>query len=202
MMVKSLMRALIVLLVLCASGLLALVYWPKTPGSGVAVSGSRTDLSPQSAVLGQFTPLDPPLPAPEVGFAGRDGASLHLADFRGRWVLVNLWATWCVPCVREMPALDRLQAKLGNRLTVLAISEDRGAAPVVEPFLEKLGLATLAIYLDPKGGAQRSLGVQGLPTSFLIDGEGRILGKLEGAAAWDSPEMVAKLERYLAQTGS
>jgi thiol-disulfide isomerase/thioredoxin len=199
--VKGLLRALIVLGILSASVLLALAYWPRSVDSREAVgSGGSEDEAPRSATLGQFTPLDPPRPAPEASFADRDGTPRRLVDFRGRWVLVNLWATWCAPCVREMPSLDRLQAKLGSRLTVLAISEDRGGASVVDPFLDKLGLAALAIYLDPKGGVGQALGAQGLPTSLLIDDQGRLRGSLEGAAEWDSPKMVATLERYLRQS--
>ena len=193
--------AVIVLVVLCLASLLAGFYWPGSPlrrDNGKFVS-SKPETTPQDAALGQFTPLDPPRPAPELAFTDRDGQGLRLADFRGRFVLINLWATWCAPCVREMPSLDRLQARLGDRLAVLAISEDRGGAHAVEPFLEKLALRRLAIYLDAKASAQQALGAHGLPTSFLIDPTGRILGSLEGAAEWDSPDMVARLERYLRQ---
>jgi len=195
-MVKGLLRGAVIGLVLCASALLVLVYRPREAAKPV-ISTERTGETPQDATLGQFSPLAQPLPAPALDFTRPNGTAQTLADFRGQWVLVNLWATWCAPCVREMPALDRLQARLGQRLKVLAISEDRGAAHVVEPFLEKLALAQLAIYLDAKGAAQSALEVRGLPTSYLIDPDGRIRGKLEGAAAWDSPDMVALLERYL-----
>ena len=124
------------------------------------------------------------------------GKTATLADFRGHVVLVNLWATWCAPCVKEMPSLERLQAKLGD-LKVLAISEDRQAATVVAPFIEKHGIEGLAIYLDPKNDVDHALAVGGLPTSFLIDRDGRILGELEGAAEWDSPAMVSLIEGYL-----
>src|SRR5713101_7101826 len=103
----------------------------------------------------------------------------------------------CVPCLREMPSLDRPQATVGDRLTILAVSQDRGGAPVVDPFLEQLRLASLRIYLDPKGALGEGLGTRGLPTTFLVDGEGRVRAQLEGAAEWDSPELLATLERYL-----
>jgi len=194
--------AVIVLVVLCLAGLVAAFYWPGAPlrrDHGSIVSSTPDTGAPQEAALGQFTPLDPPRPAPELSFTSRGGKALRLADFRGRFLLVNLWPTWCGPCVREMPSLDRLQALLGDRLSVLAISEDRGAGPVVEPFLDKLGLRRLAVYLDPDTAAQQAFAVRGLPTSFLIDRDGRLLASLEGAAEWDAPAMVARLERYLRQ---
>jgi len=192
--------AVIVLVVLCLAGLLAALSWPGAPlgrDHGPVVSSNPDAGAPQAAALGEFTPLDPPRPAPALAFESRDGKPLRLADFRGRVLLVNLWATWCAPCVREMPSLDRLQRRLGDRLSVLAISEDRGAGHVVEPFLAKLGLERLTVYLDPGSAAQQAFAVRGLPTTFLIDRDGRILASLEGAADWDAPAMVERLERYL-----
>src|SRR6185437_8753104 len=119
-------------------------------------------------------------------------------DFKGRVLLVNLWATWCGPCVEEMPALERLQAQLGDKLTILAISEDRGGEAAVAPFLAKNDIKQLAIYLDPKGAATSAFGAEGLPTSYLIAADGTILGKEEGGAKWDDAAMVAKLTPYLA----
>jgi thiol-disulfide isomerase/thioredoxin len=192
-------RIAIVLVILAAGGGLgAFLYLSGTRDrhdSGALASDAADGGSP-SAALGKLTPLDPPRPAPELSFAARDGSPAQLADFHGHWLLVNLWATWCAPCVREMPSLDRLQAKLGSRLMVLAVSQDRGGAQVVDPFLAKLSLGELHIYLDPKAVLGKGLGARGLPTTFLVDGEGRVRAQLEGAAEWDSPGMVAALERY------
>jgi thiol-disulfide isomerase/thioredoxin len=166
------------------------------PGRHEPAPPSAATTAPQSG--GQFIALDAPRPAPDLSFTARSGEAKKLADFRGRLVLVNLWATWCVPCVEEMPALDRLQGKLGSDLTIIAISEDRRGAEIVDPFLAKTGIKNLAIYLDPKSTALNEFAVQGLPTSFLIDRDGMIRGKLEGAAKWDEPAMVAILQRYIA----
>jgi hypothetical protein len=96
-----------------------------------------------------------------------------------------------------MPALERLQAQLGDKLTILAISEDRQGETAVAPFLAQHGIQHLAIFLDPKSAATNELGAQGLPSSYLIARDGTIVGKEEGAAAWDSAEMIAKLQPYL-----
>jgi thiol-disulfide isomerase/thioredoxin len=142
--------------------------------------------------IDKFIRAKEPRPAPDVEFAELGGAPAHLSDFRGRVVLVNLWATWCGPCVAEMPSLVKLQERIGRRdFVVLALSSDRGGARVVQPFVEEHRLQALAVYLDPKGTATRKLGAKGLPTSILIDRQGRELGRILGAAEWDSSEAVA-----------
>jgi len=188
------MRTITVLLFVAVAVLGAAVYRLADDQrvSAVPASDGAAD-----AAFGKLTPLASPLPAPAVMFATRAGAPASLADFAGRVVLVNLWATWCAPCVKEMPSLARLQAKLGD-LAVLAVSEDRRGAELVEPFAAKLGLDGLAIYLDPKNNLSHAFAVEGLPTSFLIDRTGRVVASLVGAAEWDSPAMVGLLRTYLA----
>ncbi|MFB3149704.1 MAG: TlpA disulfide reductase family protein [Alphaproteobacteria bacterium] len=147
-----------------------------------------------------FTLLDPPVPAPLEAFAALDGTPVRLADFKGRVVLVNFWATWCPPCIREMPSLDRLQAALEDRgLAVLAVSIDRGGAKVIRPFAERLGLERLGLYHDSKAALFKAFGVTGLPTTFLIDRRGQIVGAYPGPAEWDGPEARALIEHYLRQ---
>ena len=147
-----------------------------------------------------FTLLDPPVPAPLETFAALDGTPVRLADFKGRVVVLNFWATWCPPCIREMPSLDRLQAALEDRgLAVLAVSIDRGGAKVIRPFAERLGLERLGLYHDSKAALFKAFGVTGLPTTFLIDRRGQIVGAYPGAAEWDEPEARALIEHYLRQ---
>jgi thiol-disulfide isomerase/thioredoxin len=138
-------------------------------------------------------------PAPSLAFVTLSGRPRTLEDFRGGFILVNLWATWCGPCVREMPSLDRAQAKLGDRLRILAISEDKRGEKVVGPFLTKLAPAHLAVFLDAPNAASRAFNRRVLPTSYLIDRSGRIVASLEGSVEWDSPRVIAALEAYLAQ---
>jgi thiol-disulfide isomerase/thioredoxin len=164
-------------------------------GAGLAVEQSAS--TPEHARLGEFIPASPPTPAPEISFVDLAGDTVSLAEFAGKFVLVNLWATWCEPCLREMPSLDRMQRHLGDKITVVAISEDRGGSKTVEPFIDKLGLKSFKTYLDPKSGAGRAFKVEGLPSSFLIDREGRVLGRVEGAAEWDSPKLLQVLKSVL-----
>ncbi len=141
-----------------------------------------------------FALHDEARPAPEIAFIDGEARTRTLADFRGQAVLMNLWATWCAPCRKEMPALDRLQAALGGPdFEVVALSLDRAGVEPVRRFYRETGVKEIAIYLDASGKALRDLKVTGLPTTLLIDREGRELGRLIGPAEWDAPEMVAFL---------
>jgi thiol-disulfide isomerase/thioredoxin len=133
----------------------------------------------------------------DVRFTDAEGALVTLEDKRGTVVLINFWATWCPPCVREMPSLERLQTELGGAgFEVLAISEDR-EAKVIGPFYEHFGLRQLGGYHDPYGRLSRQLKVTGLPTTILIDHRGFEVGRVVGAAEWDSRESVALIRYYL-----
>jgi len=163
----------------------------------IAVSTPQESPAPSRASF-DFQPLDQPRELPDLGFVDGDGRAASLADFRGRVVLLNLWATWCVPCRREMPALDRLQAKLGGaEFIVVPLSIDRGGLPPVKRFYEELGLQALGVFVDQSGTATGKRGTAGVPTTLLIDREGREIGRLLGAAEWDSPEAITLIRRYL-----
>ena len=164
-------------------------------GAGTAVEDGA--VSVERPRLGEFIPNSPPIPAPTISLVDLAGNTVSLSDFAGGLVLINFWATWCEPCLREMPSLERMQSRLGNKITVVAISEDRGGSKTVEPFINKLGLKSFKTYLDPKSDVGRAFKVAGLPTSFLIDREGRVLGRVEGAAEWDSPKLLGILKSVL-----
>jgi len=141
-----------------------------------------------------------PKPVPEIQFQDREGKALTLQDFRGKVILLNIWATWCLPCRREMPTLDRLQAKLGGPdFEVLPLSIDRNGFEAITKFYRDVGVKYLAMYLDGSAQAASTLGAVGLPTTLLIDRDGRELGRLVGPAEWDSPDMIALINGYLAK---
>ncbi len=175
--------------------LAAALVFLLAPVLGAADEG-EADM-PDRTKLGEFVPSPQPYPAPAISLADTSGRSVELSKLQGKLVIVNLWATWCGPCLREMPSLERLQSRLGERIAVLAVSEDRGGNKTVEPFIAKLGLKSVKIYVDPKSEVGHAFGVQGLPTSFLIDREGKVLGRVEGAAEWDSPKILGLLEPLL-----
>lgn len=142
---------------------------------------------------------DTPVPVPDISFADEAGASRSLADFRGKVVLLNVWATWCVPCRVEMPTLDRLQGALGGPgFEVVALSIDRGGPEVVRKFFDEIGIQHLAVSVDTSTGAAFELGAVGLPATLLIDRNGMEIGRVIGPAEWDSEEMVSTLEPLIA----
>jgi len=113
-------------------------------------------------------------------------------------VLLNVWATWCVPCREEMPALDRLQGRLGGEdFVVIPLSIDREGVAAVKPFYQRLGLEKLGIYVDLSGRGSRGLALPGVPTTLLIDREGREIARKMGAAEWDSPEMLSLVQQTI-----
>ena len=135
---------------------------------------------------------------PTIRFADEKERAMTLQDFRGKFVLLNLWATWCAPCRAEMPTLDRLQAKLGGPdFEVAALSIDRGVPIVVRTYYDEIGIKALRIYIDQSGEASSALGVNGIPATLLIDRAGRELGRKIGPAEWDSPEVVTMIQGYL-----
>jgi len=153
---------------------------------------------PRSGALANFILSAGTAPAPPSPFVDEKDAAYTLAHFRGKILLVNFWATWCGPCVREMPSLKRLQAKLGgDRFEVLALSEDRRGWEVMAPFLARLDLQGLPAFHGSRIDLMRAFAVQGLPTTILLGRDGREIGRLVGPAEWDSAEAVALIRHYL-----
>ena len=141
---------------------------------------------------------DPPQPVPDIRFVNADGKPHALSNFRGKVVLLSVWATWCAPCRKEMPALDRLQQTLGGPdFQVVALSIDNGGVAAVRRFYDEIGMRTLAIYVDSTAQATGKLRAQGIPTTLLLDREGLERWRKAGPAEWDSPEIVESLRAKL-----
>jgi thiol-disulfide isomerase/thioredoxin len=139
-----------------------------------------------------------PRPVPELHFVDGAAKPRSLVEFRGRVVLLNIWATWCVPCRKEMPALDRLQATLGGPgFEVVALSIDRDGVPKIKDFYEELGLKALRIYVDASGDVMAKLGAVGIPLTLLVDRQGDELWRLIGPAEWDQPAIVETIRKEI-----
>ena len=140
-----------------------------------------------------FTVAGDPLRVPNLAFRDAGGQERHLSDWRGRTVLVNLWATWCVPCRKEMPALDALEQKLGgDRFQVVAINIDTRDAEKPRTWLKEAGIGRLGYYSDPSAKVFQDLKTigraTGMPTTLLIDGVGCEIGTVAGPAEWASED--------------
>jgi len=168
---------------------------------GAAPAATAGAEPPLAGSVANFTPFAEPRPIPQTSFT--DGASrpVSLADFRGRVVLLNFWATWCGPCATEMPSLDRLEGKLGGPdFEVVALSLDESGPAMVDHFFSKLGIENLETYIDREGALAKALQVEALPMTLILDRDGNALGGLLGPADWDSPEAEALLRYYIEKT--
>ncbi len=173
------------------------------------IAGAPAVASPPMLLsgVGQFTLLRPLDPAPAAPLAALDGSVRSLGAYRGKVVLLNVWATWCAPCLTEMPALDRLRASSDpNQLAVVTVSIDAGEAAAIAPYLAAHHLTHLTVLLDPglrlvsrdpARIAAGALPLRGLPISYIIDKTGRVAGYLVGAARWDSPQARGFLDYFV-----
>ena len=201
---RLVMAAVVIALGLSAAVLLLMTeyaYSPRLTASPPEVKSAQVPdagASVQAVNPLELSVFDQPRDVPEIHFIDAENRNLTLADFRGKVVLLNIWATWCVPCRKEMPSLDRLQAKLGaNDFIVLPLSIDRAGLPAVKKFYQELGLQKLGMYVDSSGAASRALGAPGVPTTLLIGRNGREVARKMGAAEWDAPDVVALMQRQI-----
>ena len=144
----------------------------------------------RSSIVARFArPLaqTTPTPVPATAFTDPEGGTHSLADYRGKVVLLNFWATWCAPCREEMPSLDALQAELGGEdFQVVAIAAGHNPPPAITKFLTEAGIRNLPVLLDPRQGLAREMGVLGMPVTVLIDRDGNEIARLIGGADWAS----------------
>ncbi|MBX3445245.1 MAG: TlpA family protein disulfide reductase [Parvibaculaceae bacterium] len=173
-------------------------------GGGNPANG-RAQAALDAAAQGEvanFVPKPAPVPLPAVNFRDREGREASLADFRGKLILLNLWATWCAPCREEMPELDRLQAEFGGEtFEVLALSVDSAGPEVAATFLAEIGVEHLALYHDPSARANFTLAAFGLPTTILISPEGLEIGRMAGPANWASEDAKGLIRKALSLYG-
>jgi thiol-disulfide isomerase/thioredoxin len=174
--------------------------------TGLAASGTvaaaLASRKPHAAALDSLAEglklVDPPVPPAPITFVSADGTQHHLAEFLGHGMVVNLWATWCAPCVAELPALSALSHTLAPQdIAVLPLSSDRGGANAVRAFFDAHAITGLPILIDPRGAAADAWGARGIPTTLIIDRKGMERARLEGAADWASPEAAALVRRLV-----
>jgi thiol-disulfide isomerase/thioredoxin len=186
------------------AGFLSVILFDRLGGDD---SGQRSVITSAEAAsetslqtgLDKLVRIKTPRALADFTFSDGNGAEHKLSDFRGKVVLVNLWATWCAPCKIEMPGLNRLQGKLGGEaFTVLPISLDFGGPEKPKGFLETNKLNHLGLYQSPSTKLMQHFGAPGLPYTVLVDRKGREIARLAGPAEWDSPEAVALIKDVIA----
>lgn len=156
------------------------------------------DKAKQKSGIERFVFLEQPRPVAQTPFFDASGGPVTLSRFIGKAVVLNFWATWCAPCIKEMPSLDALQkAGAGKGIEVVAISEDRTGVDVVKPYMKRQEIKNLKIYIDKGNALANALGVKGLPTTLVIDKNGREIGRIEGIAEWDSVEALNVIAQAL-----
>ena len=170
-----------------AGGTVAAAWWPRKP--------QAQDLQDLRTALKRS---DPPVAAPDIRFVDANGGEHRLSEFRGHGMVINLWATWCVPCVAEMPSLATLSKTLAPAdIAVLPLSSDRGGAAAVQAFFRKHEIGGLPVLLDPQGAASQSFGVEGIPVTVIVDKAGREQARLEGSADWSTPLAAAVVRKLV-----
>lgn len=185
-----------------ASSLALIIIAVATVASGLGIGSfvSVTAAQPEKLEPKEFTWHAKPIEAPATVFKDASGADRTLKDFAGKLLVVNFWATWCAPCVKEMPSLERLSAKLGGtEFQVVAINQERNGAKVAKPFAEKQGWK-LPIYLDTATAFYRDAKLSGLPTTLIIGKDGKELGRVAGEVEWDGPAVEKMILDLLKKT--
>ena len=168
----------------------------------VSVAGSPADSTDLDSLtvgaMKKFEFFFPPQELPSIEFTDGQEKPVSLADFKGRYVLLNFWAVWCPPCVKEMPSLNMLQTKYDpEKFKVIALSQDRYGKDVAPAFLNKRHLTALGVYLDPLKKVYNALKLPGIPVTYLINPDGKAVGVLYGTAEWDSEEAVQLIDFFL-----
>lgn len=175
----------------------------------IAIAAIAISLPPSGAVQAESGPpvagqvqnfevFPKPLDTTDVTVLMKDGGKTTLDRFQGKYIVLNFWATWCGPCIRELPSLERLDAALpDDKAQVVLVSQDRAGFKQTERFLKKLNVNFPDNFVDERLKFSRALGVVSLPTTLLIGPDGKEVGRLVGHAEWDSPEALALVNWYL-----
>jgi len=188
-------RSIAIAVLLGAGALLVVLY-------GMWTTRVHEPLKPPAS-LARLTPVEKVVPVPVVAFMGGDGRTHTLKEFRGRYILLNLWAVWCAPCVKELPALAKLQSALPpGKMEVVAVDVARGTPKDAADFLKSHSATALTPYIDPNLTLMRAFGAYGLPMTVLIDDKGNQVAHAMGPAEWDAPESIDYFKALSAKPAS
>lgn len=174
---------------------LAVLYTALAIGANPALAGDLADL--REGEMKKLALHSEPAAVPEAIFLDADDGEVPLAQWRGKWVVMNFWATWCAPCRKEMPSLLRLQQAMPE-IAVLPVATGRNAVEGIERFYEEAGVQALPILRDPKSELARPMGVMGLPLTVILNPDGQEVARLIGDAEWDSAHAQTMIRALMA----
>jgi thiol-disulfide isomerase/thioredoxin len=165
----------------------AVLYTALAFGANTAFAGTADLEALREGSMKKLAFAAEPSAVPSTTFTDASGAEHSLADWRGKYVLVNFWATWCAPCRKELPELDALNRDFGGEdFAVVTIATGRNPVPAIERLFAEVGVESLPILLDPKQALSRDMGVLGLPVSVILGPEGHEIARMSGDAEWNS----------------
>lgn len=169
--------------------------------NGVAYPGMQPNQKPISQTgLDKINILPQPFPIAQVNFSQLNGTQIDFELFKGKVVVVNIWATWCPPCVRELPALDRLANKIdADQYVLLPISIDAAGTEIVQPFLESIGLAQFESYFDPEQKLREVFPLETIPATFILNPQGELVAYVRSYVDWDDESAIAFLKQFNTQ---
>ncbi|MFD1343524.1 TlpA disulfide reductase family protein [Litorisediminicola beolgyonensis] len=178
--------------------LLALLYTATLGLANPALAGVTEAEALRAGDMKKLNFHSEPKDAGSAGFTDFDGAELSLAEYEGKWVLLNFWATWCAPCRKEMPQLAELQERLGgDDFEVLTIATGRNPPPAMKSFFDEIGVTNLPLHRDPNSALAREMAVLGLPVTVILNPEGQEVARLQGDADWASEDALAVLDALM-----
>lgn len=175
------------------------LIWLLYTGLMLGANGAAAGAVDPALLVGDMAKLiaQEARPVPEVAVMDMADAPHGLADLRGKWVVLNFWATWCVPCRLEMPALDRLQVAM-PQIVVVTVASGPNPIAAIERFLDEAGIKAVTVWRDPDAGLTHQMGVFGLPVTVIITPEGAEVARLIGGAEWDDAQSQAVLTALMA----
>lgn len=178
--------------------LLGVVYTALALGAILGVGAAQADIADlRHGEMKKLVIHAEPVAVPDAALVTDTDAPVSLSDHHGRWVLVNFWATWCAPCRREMPSLDRLQVEMPD-LAVIPVATGRNAVEGIKRFYDEAGVTHLPIVRDPQSELARGMGVMALPITVILNPEGQEVARLIGDADWAGPDARVMLDALMA----